>query len=460
MGELYQAPNLAPSTAMSIKYPLLMVSLIVIVTIIDSQFVSAFYGTPMWGSPSNLHLLLFLSLTITSSLVNVTLLRFVRRNVIYERTTSAMLKRIHVITSALVYIVLAVLVAGIFEIIIIHAYSKILSITVVYLSHFFATGMLGIVSFNFIQWFRAIKSYSMLVYATVFLAISFILLLTIPMITEQYLYHQPDLIYAADFLTLVNNAPIPSPSIGFIYGLGTYGLPLMIASSWILTVSMLKTYRPRIGKIKFWVLVSIPLAYQLLTFLVRDANLVNDPSVTDIIYSRQIQFLMGISYQLAGIFFAAAFLITARKIKRKVMKNYLIISALGIIALFSSMQPGMPFYASFPPFGLVTLTLLGLSSYMLLVGILGTAANVSKDTEVRQEIYKSLAESHIYKMGLAEMQREIESRIMMLTEKVRSSEDMSERIDHSKEDIKMMIDDVLKEVHSKRFSIKPHDESE
>ncbi|MGC2426085.1 MAG: hypothetical protein WA421_03545 [Nitrososphaeraceae archaeon] len=64
-----------------------------------------------------------------------------------------------------------------------------------------------------------------------------------------------------------------------------------------------------------------------------------------------------------GYFFAIAFLTIARKMRRKVMKNYLIISSIGIILLFSSMQPGMPFYAAYPPFGLVTLLFLGLSSY-------------------------------------------------------------------------------------------------
>jgi hypothetical protein len=72
------------------------------------------------------------------------------------------------------------------------------------------------------------------------------------------------------------------------------------------------------------------------------------------------------------------------------MKNYLIISSIGIMALFSSIQPGMPFYAAYPPFGLPTLLFLGLSSYMLLVGMLGTAANVSRDSELRQEIYKGI----------------------------------------------------------------------
>jgi hypothetical protein len=286
----------------SSKRALVLISVIVIITIVDSQFVNTFYGTNL-GSPGNLHLLLFISLTVISAIVNTALLLFVKRNNIQSRTTRTSLFKLAYITAlAVQYAILAVLVAAISEMVILHVYSKILSLLVVYLSHFYAAGILGVLSITFIQWFRIVKSFSILVYGVVFILVLFILLLTIPLLTEQYLHRQPDFIVPVDYVTLIDQAPVPSSDIAFIFGLGNYGLPLMIVSSWILTVSILKPYISRIGKIKFWAIVSIPLAYQLFTFIVRDANLVSDPTLVDIIYSRQFQFLMGISYQIAGLF--------------------------------------------------------------------------------------------------------------------------------------------------------------
>jgi hypothetical protein len=338
------------------------------------------------------------------------------------------------------------------QILVSHEYSKVLSLSVVYLSHFYAAAILRVLSITFIQWFRIVGSSSILIYGVVFIVIAFILLLTIPLLTEQYLLHQPDAIKPLDYTALIIYAPVPSPDIAFIYGLGNYGLPLMIISSWILTISILKPYVYRFGKTKFWIIVSIPLLYQIFTFIVRDANLVNDPSLVSMIYSRPFQFLMAISYQVAGVFFAIAFLTIARKMRRTIMKNYLIISSIGIMALFSSMQPGLPFYASYPPFGLVTLLFLGLSSYMLLIGMLGIAANVSRDSELRREIYKDLhVHSDIFKnMGMAEMQREIEKKVIPLTNKMKLSDDMKEHMDPSEEDVKIMISEVLNEIESRR----------
>jgi hypothetical protein len=43
----------------SSKHALALISFIVVVTIVDSQFINIFYGTDL-GSPGNLHLLLLL----------------------------------------------------------------------------------------------------------------------------------------------------------------------------------------------------------------------------------------------------------------------------------------------------------------------------------------------------------------------------------------------------------------
>ncbi len=138
--------------------------------------------------------------------------------------------------------------------------------------------------------------------------------------------------------------------------------------------------------------------------------------------------------------------------KRRDMKNYLILSSLGIMSLFSSMQPGLPFYAAYPPFGVVTVIFLGLSSYLLLVGILGSAAYVSRDRELRKEIYIGLEVNSdvLNKMGMAEMQREMERRILPVVDKVKLSDEVRQRTDLDMEDAKIMIREVLNEIHSKR----------
>jgi hypothetical protein len=445
------------SALSSSKQALVLILLLVVVTIVDSQFINIFYGTDL-GTPGNLHLLLFVSFVIVTSIINTILLLFAKRNDIYSTTSRPLLFRVAYIgTSIVQYTISVILFIMISEMLIFHEYNKIFSLLVVYLSHFWSALILGILSLRFIQWFRFARSFSILIYGVVFSIILFLILITVPLLTEQF-RNQSQLIYPRDYVYLIMGVIVPSRNIAFIYGLGGYVLPLMIISSWILTVLLLKPYANRIGKKRFWLIVGIPLLYQLFSFIVRNSNLVTDPTLVQIIYSQQFQFIIGISYQIAGLFFAIAFLIIGRKIKRKSMKNYLIISSIGIVLLFSSMQPGMPFYAAYPPFGLVTVLFLGLSSYFLLVGMLGIAANVSRDSELRREIYKGLEVDAdvLKKIGMAETQREIEKRVLPLANKIKLSDEMRSHMntDPDEEDVKMMIEEVLNEIH-KGSHIKP-----
>jgi hypothetical protein len=439
------------------KQALVLISLIVVITIVDSQFINIFYPTD-FGTPSNYHMLLFISFVIVASVINIILLRFTRRNDIQARTSRPILFRIAYIATLAgqcgISLILFMIIA---QMLIFHEYDKTFSLLVMYLSHIWSALILGVLSLTFIQWFRFARSFSILIYGVVFSVILFLILITIPLLTEQF-RNQSQVIIPRDYMTVIMVWIIPSRGIAFIYDLGNYVLPIMIVSSWILTVSLLRPYVSKTWKKGFWLIVSIPLVYQLFTYVVRDAGLVTDPALFEIIYSEQFQFALGISYQVSGLLFAIGFLAIARKMTRKAMKDYLIISSIGIVLLFSSMQPGMPFYATYPPFGLVTLLFLGLSSYMLLVGMLGIAANVSRDTELRREIYKGLElnSDMLKKMGMAEMQRELERRILPMANKIKLSEEMRDRIrDPSEEEVKIIINDVLNEIHNMKSGANP-----
>jgi hypothetical protein len=429
---------------------LVVISITVVITVVDTQFINFFYRTSL-VVPGTFHLLLFLSFVIIACILNTILLAFTKRSDAQATTNRPLLFRVaHVGTFGGQSAILLILLVVLFEMLFFQQYSKTSSLLVVYFSHIWPAFVLGILSLTFIQWFKSTGSFSILVYGIVFSVIVFLILVTIPLLTEQFANWSASII-PRDYATLIMAWTAPSRAVAFIYGLGNYVLPVMIVSSWILTVLLLKSYARRVSKKRFWLIVSVPLLYQLFTFIVRDIGFVNDPTYFYIIYSMQFQFFLGISYQVSGLFFSIGFLSIARKVKQKVMKSYLIISSIGIALLFSSIQPGTPFYAAYPPFGLVTVSFLGLSSYMLLVGMLGIAANVSRDSELRREIYRGLESNSdvLKKMGMAEMQRELERRVRPLMEKVRLSDEMRDRIkDPSEEEVKAMINDVLNELHA------------
>ena len=84
---------------------------------------------------------------------------------------------------------------------------------------------------------------------------------------------------------------------------------------------------------------------------------------------------------------------------------------------------------------------------MLLEGLLGCAAYVSRDSKLKREFQLDISSDILNKMGSAEMQHEIKRRIIPLVKKIELSDDMRDQIDPSDEDVKIMIDEILKEMH-------------
>jgi hypothetical protein len=94
----------------------------------------------------------------------------------------------------------------------------------------------------------------------------------------------------------------------------------------------------------------------------------------------------------------------------------MIISACGLILVFVSNQAVVLVSAPYPPFGLATASFMGLSSYLLLVGIYSSAISVAEDSKLRQTIRKFAVKEAKFlgSIGTAQMEDELQRRVMKL----------------------------------------------
>ena len=75
------------------KWAFITISIVVILTVVDSELIKLFYGTNL-DSPDSFHLSLFLTFIIISSIINIGCLRFVRINDIEARISRPVVFRI------------------------------------------------------------------------------------------------------------------------------------------------------------------------------------------------------------------------------------------------------------------------------------------------------------------------------------------------------------------------------
>ena len=180
--------------------------------------------------------------------------------------------------------------------------------------------------------------------------------------------------------------------------------------------------------------------------------IISDP----MFYGTILTLFFALSKAAGGIIFGLGFWTLSRRFGADtVIRNYLVISAQGVILLFISNQGGFALIQSgttYPPFGLATLSMLALSSYLLLIGISSSAISVSQDASLRKTIKKSLESLDLLdRIGTAEMEREIESRVLSMTKSQAQSLAEESGIEPSLTDDEMReyIDDVLVELKKK-----------
>jgi hypothetical protein len=212
-----------------------------------------------------------------------------------------------------------------------------------------------------------------------------------------------------------------------------------------------------LGKIKYWVLVSSPLLYFLLQFqpfllLIFSPYSVAAPITFAIVYT----VIFSASKPVGGLLFAAAFWSMARRVSGMQLRDYMIISAFGFALIFGSDQAIILVNIPYPPFGLATVSFMGLSSYLLLIGVYSSAISVGEDSKLRQSI-RNYAMNEIRlldNIGTAEMQREVEKRVIALTKQNQDKlvEDTGIQSSLTEEDMKQYLEQVISEVKMQRTS--------
>jgi hypothetical protein len=132
------------------------------------------------------------------------------------------------------------------------------------------------------------------------------------------------------------------------------------------------------------------------------------------LYSIAYVLMLEVSAPIGGILFGLAFMLVARKIQNAKVRGYLVISGIGLLLLLISYRPQEIITGPFPPFGLLSASFMGLSSYLVFFGLYSSAISVSQDSRLRASIRKSVeAEvNFIGNIAGAEMTHTITERVL------------------------------------------------
>jgi hypothetical protein len=168
-------------------------------------------------------------------------------------------------------------------------------------------------------------------------------------------------------------------------------------------------------------------------------------------------FIFTFSKAIGGILFGIAFWVIARTLRPgSMVRDYMTISGYGLVLLFISNQAVLLVNIIYPPFGIVTVSFMGLSSCLLLLGVYSSAISVSEDSRLRQSVRQfAISESKLLdSIGTAHMEQEIQRRVLILAKQNhdRMVEETGIQSSLTDDDVKEYLELVIEEIKSQRGS--------
>ncbi|MBD0359977.1 MAG: hypothetical protein ICV56_04625, partial [Nitrososphaeraceae archaeon] len=414
----------------------------------------------------------FIAIAIVYAIGQYLILEFVKQKSKRIRMKSPHFDKLSTIMTIVQYVLIAIIVIIILQIFVnSYYYTSVLTLGSS-ISYAIASIIMVILAVKFFSWYRSNKNFILLLYgvASIITSISIVsslvfftvILLDMPakitspapseLTSEQEevghseqeeVGHGPDIrkFDQSTILGKVQTVFVTSHIVSFLL-------------LWGSSAMLLHTYSKKLGKVKFWIIITIPIASFLSIFVIVT------PFVLSISHdSRDMDRILiiivdALGYTLpalvSSILFGLPFWMIARSLNySSTLKDYMIIAGSGF-ALFKLATTGSVMLASYPPFGLASVLFVGLSSYPMLMGIYSAAISMSEDVKLRQSIRKSAIDESkfLVSIGSAQMEQKIEKKVIEMAKDhaVSMTEQTGVQLSLTEHDMKQYLSTVLKEI--------------
>ena len=388
---------------MAILVPLIVadISLVRVYDVISKQFVS--YDTKE---------ILFGIISISILVAQFVLLRFVRPSTtLTQKSDKLRVKQIYFVIRIVQYILAVIVVILIFQTILQSYYSTFNLLLVIVTSYSISVGILSAFIARMSSWVSFKKSSVPLV----------VFIIALGSVTVNAIIGMVDVSLRLGDRpqetrpTLVGSMDVSKGRFNLLDNLYFLTYLFSFISAWFASATILNHYVYRLGKIKYWLIMVTPLIFFMAQFTPFLTSLVSPAlSLDSFTVARWSTLIVTMSKPIAGLMLGLQFwaiaMVTA---KNNPIRIYFVISGFGFLLLFTSNQAILMSITPYPPFGLATITVMGVSSYLVLIGVYTSSLSISRDLQLRKSIRRfAMTEAKLLSsIALAENEKEIESKV-------------------------------------------------
>jgi signal transduction histidine kinase len=423
----------------------------------------------------------FIVIAIVYAVGQYLILEFVKQKSKRIRIKSPLINKLSTIITIVQYVLTATIVFVIFQIFVNSYYYTSILTWGSSISYAIATIIMVILALKLYSWYRSNRNFILLLYSISFIVTSFsivsslvfftLILQDMPakttsptsseLISEQeesgHGSEQEESGHGSEQEEFGHGPDIrrfnPSTLLGKVQAVYVTSHIASFLLLWGSSAMLLHTYSKKLGRIKFWTTVSIPIASFLSIFVFVTPYVMSySSSGMDTIF--QIIIVDALGYTLpavvSGVLFGLPFWVVARTLSyNSALKDYMIIAGSGF-ALFELAIIGSVMLAPYPPLGLASVSFVGLSSYLILMGIYSSAISMSEDAKLRQTIRKSAVDESklLVGIGSAQMEQKIEKKVIEMAKdhSANMAEQTGVQLSLTDHDMKQYLSTVLKEI--------------
>lgn len=351
------------------------------------------------------------------------------------------LYRLFLYTEVVVFVIL------ILQILYLNYYNSLLLILIVSICYILPLVFLGQCTRLFLSWLQINRNLTLFLY---FISLSFIMinLVTTTLVVGIGIGDRPEVIRQFVGGTM----DISSGKYGLLATILKITSILSFVSIWIITaLIMLSTGSTRRNGFLRLTFLILPLVYFLISYFAEDIfyNLLfpyfqSDPINASLVFSA----IFMLSKPIGGLTFGLLYWRISKLVRiNKFLREFMILTGIGFVFLYSANQATLLVLTPFPPFGIITITLLLPSVYLVFIGIFKSASIASVDSELRQYIYRTAKESKLLEIiSNSEMEMALNKVVNKAHQFVDRDPEKSNNLQMESYELRSYIEEVINEL--------------
>lgn len=423
---------------------LIVISALIVLMVIDISFIRIYDIISKQFIPTETEEILFTIVSISCLVAEYLLLEFIKP----LRNERLHVNLLYIITKATQYVIGAIVALLILQILFSSIYSNIILLAIISCSYLLSIGILSVFIVRILTLLPPKRNtVFMMLFVFALGCITINAAITMVNVSLRIGDRQPE---TRAFFG--GSGDLGKGKYNIIDNLYFISYILSFVSAWVATAALLSNYSKRLGKIKYLLIAVSPLVFFTGQFVSSFTNEISSIINVDRFFLASFTtIIVSLSKPLGGLMLGIGFWSMAKVGKSNTALNmYLIIAGFGFFLLFTSNQAILMSIVPYPPFGIATITVMGLSAYLVTIGIYMSAISLSQDAELRRSIRRvARLQSKLFdSMVTAEIEREIEKRVMQVirTQSVEMEKETGVQPSLNDQEIQDYLKQVIREV--------------